>query len=247
MKNRMITKWECKLNILSRKTKELRTIEELQDFNELKNKVENLFESTEVEYIKVLENKKKELEELVKESEEKLKESENKLKARKDLVSKPILVFGIIALMISVYAFFTVKNVRSTVNKHEQLLVYSEDINYDKDKPIQYGSIGESLTEGDFKITVNSVEKVTGTMNKIKSIINITVENISEEDKKITPEMFVVKGEDGSKTSPALTIGDNITQIINRGRKANFDYAVYPEKSGVDLELEFGRAVIKLY
>ena len=84
-------------------------------------------------------------------------------------------------------------------------------------------------------------------MNKIKSIINITVENISEEDKKITPEMFVVKGEDGSKTSPALTIEDNITQIINRGRKATFDYAVYPEKSGVDLELEFGRAVIKLY
>lgn len=236
----MITKWECKLNILSRKTKELRTIEELQDFNELKNKVENLFKSTKVEYIKILEIKKKELEELVKESEE-------KLKARKDLVSKPILVFGFVALIISVYAFFTVKSVRSTVNKHEKLLVYSEDINYDKDKPIQYGGVGEALTEGDFKITVNSVEKEKGSMNKIKSIINITVENISEEDKKITPEMFVVKGEDGSKTSPALTIEDNITQIINRGRKANFDYVVYPEKSGVELELEFGRAVIKLY
>ena len=247
MKNRMITKWECKLNILSRKTKELRTIEELQDFNELKNKVENLFESTEVEYIKFLENKKKELEELVKESEEKLKESENNLKARKDLISKPILVFGIIALIISGYAFYVINSVKGAVNKHEKLLVYSDEINYDKDKPIQYGRVGEALIEGDFKITVNIVEKVKGSMNKIKSIINITVENISEEDKKITPEMFVVKGADGSKTSPALTIEDNITQIINRGRKANFDYAVYPEKSGVDLELEFGRAVIKLY
>lgn len=243
----MITKWECNLKILSQKTKELRTIEELQDFNELKNKVENLFKSTEVEYIKVLENKKKELEELVKESEEKLKESENKLKERKDLVSKPILAFGIIALMISGYAFYTVKSVKSAVNKHEKMLVYSDDINYDKDKPIQYGRVGEVLTEGDFKITVNSVEKEVGTMNKIKSIINITVENISEEDKKINPEMFVVKAEDGAKTSLALTIGDNITQIINRGRKANFDYAVYTEKSGVNLELEFGRAVIKLY
>ena len=246
MKNQMITKWECNLKILSQKTKELRTIEELQDFNELKNKVENLFKSTEVEYIKVLENKKKELEELVKESEEKLKESENKLKERKDLVSKPILAFGIIALMISGYAFYTVKSVKSAVNKHEKMLVYSDDINYDKDKPIQYGVIGEPIVEGDFKITVNSVEKEKGTMNKIKSIINITIENVSEEDKKITPEMFVVKGEDGAKTSPALTIGDNITQIINRGRKANFDYGVYPEKSGVNLELEFGRTVIKL-
>lgn len=236
----MITKWECNLKILSQKTKELRTIEELQDFNELKNKVENLFKSTEVEYIKILENKNKELEKLV-------KESENKLKERKDLVSKPILAFGIIVLMISGYAFYTVKIVKSAVNKHEKMLVYSDDINYDKDKPIQYGVIGESIIEGDFKITVNSVEKEVGTMNKIKSIINITVENISEEDKKINSEMFVVKGEDGSKTSPTLTIGDNITQIINRGRKVNFDYAVYPEKSGINLELEFGRAVIRLY
>ena len=70
--------------------------------------------------------------------------------------------------------------------------MYSDDINYDKDKPIQYGSVGEALIEGDFKITVNSVEKVKGSMNKIKSIINITVENISEEDKKITPEMFII-------------------------------------------------------
>ena len=150
------------------------------------------------------------------------------------------------ALLISGYAFYTVKSVKSTVNKHEKMLVYSDDINYDKDKPIQYGVIGEPIVEGDFKITVNSVEKEKGTMNKIKSIINITIENVSEEDKKITPEMFVVKGEDGAKTSPALTIGDNITQIINRGRKANFDYGVYPEKSGVNLELEFGRTVIKL-
>ena len=26
--------------------------------------------------------------------------------------------------------------------------MYSEDINYDKDKPIQYGSVGKALTEG---------------------------------------------------------------------------------------------------
>ncbi|ELC8451741.1 hypothetical protein QYB64_003326, partial [Clostridium perfringens] len=44
----------------------------------------------------------------------------------------------------------------------------------------------------------------------------------------------------------ALTFDDKITQIVNRGRKATFDYEVYPEEEGVNLELEFGRVVIKL-
>ncbi|MGU8479152.1 hypothetical protein ACV3QH_18205 [Clostridium perfringens] len=53
-------------------------------------------------------------------------------------------------------------------------------------------------------------------------------------------------GENGSKAKKALSFDDKITQIVNRGRKATFDYAVYPEEEGVNLELEFGRVVISL-
>lgn len=63
---------------------------------------------------------------------------------------------------------------------------------------------------------------------------------------KIDPIKFNVIGENGSKTKQELTFDDKITQIVNRGRKSIFDYAVYPEEEGVNLELEFGRVVIKL-
>ena len=83
-------------------------------------------------------------------------------------------------------------------------------------------------------------------MGKEKDIINITLENISNEDMRIDSDMFNVVGENGSKTKQALSFDDKITQIVNRGRKATFDYAVYPEEEGVNLELEFGRVVITL-
>ncbi|XZJ61953.1 hypothetical protein ACSXEL_17155 (plasmid) [Clostridium perfringens] len=43
-------------------------------------------------------------------------------------------------------------------------------------------------------------------MGKEKDIINITVENISNEDMKIDPTMFNGVGENGSKTKQALTL-----------------------------------------
>ena len=52
--------------------------------------------------------------------------------------------------------------------------------------------------------------------------------------------------ENGSKTKQELTFDDKITQIVNRRRKVTFDYAVYPEEQDINLELEFGRVVIKL-
>ncbi|KXA13200.1 DUF4352 domain-containing protein, partial [Clostridium perfringens] len=115
-----------------------------------------------------------------------------------------------------------------------------------KDKEIRYGKIGEWVAEGNFKIKVNSVKKESGTMGKEKDIINITLENISNEDMRIDDDMFNVVGENGSKTKKALSFDDKITQIVNRGRKATFDYAVYPEEEGVNLELEFGRVAISL-
>ena len=83
-------------------------------------------------------------------------------------------------------------------------------------------------------------------MGKEKDIINITLENISNEDMIIDADMLNLVGENGSKTKQVLTFYDKITQIVNRGRKATFDYAVYPEEEGINLELEFGRVVIKL-
>ena len=63
---------------------------------------------------------------------------------------------------------------------------------------------------------------------------------------KIDPTKFNMIGENGSKTKQELTFDDKITQIVNRRRKVTFDYAVYPEEQDINLELEFGRVVIKL-
>ncbi|MGU8520654.1 DUF4352 domain-containing protein [Clostridium perfringens] len=76
--------------------------------------------------------------------------------------------------------------------------------------------MGEWIEEGNFKIKVNSVKKELGIMGKEKDIINITVENISNEDMIIDADMFNVVGGNGSKTKQALTFDDKITQIVNR-------------------------------
>ncbi|MCX0368966.1 DUF4352 domain-containing protein, partial [Clostridium perfringens] len=175
-------------------------------------------------------------------------EFKNKIEEKRNYFKKPILVLSILCIAASIYVLFKTNSVSNLINEHEKKLSYKGAVEKanNKDKEIRYGKIGEWVEEGNFKIKVNSLKKESGTMGKEKDIINITVENISDEDMKIDPTMFNVVGENGSKTKQALTFDDKITQIVNRGRKATFDYEVYPEEEGVNLELEFGRVVIKL-
>ncbi|MGU8435307.1 DUF4352 domain-containing protein [Clostridium perfringens] len=109
-------------------------------------------------------------------------------------------------------------SVSNLINEHEKKLSYKGAVEKanNKDKEIRYGKIGEWIEEGNFKIKVNSVKKELGIMGKEKDIINITVENISNEDMIIDADMFNVVGGNGSKTKQALTFDDKITQIVNR-------------------------------
>ena len=249
----MISDLECKIEKINKKSKALNELDSFRDLGEIKKQIRNLFKSVRVEEKEYFDKEKSKLEKDNKEYkddlEEIIKECKEEIKEKKNLVRKPILIGMIVVLLVSIYSVHKVNKVSSLVKSHENKLNYKGAVEKanNKDKEIQYGSIGKWVQEGDFKIKVNSVKKEEGTLRKKKHIINITVENTSEEDKEIKADMFDVVGENGSKTKPALSIEDKITQVVNRGRKATFDYEVYPEEEGVNLELEFGRAVIKLY
>lgn len=59
--------------------------------------------------------------------------------------------------------------------------------------------------------------------------------------------MFKIVGDSGRADSNSSSIfNKNIDRIVNRGRKEHFVYGAVVKKSDKNLELEFGRGVIKL-
>lgn len=251
--NEMISDLKCKIEKINKKSKEINELDSFRDLGEIKKHIRSLFKIVRVEEKEYFNEEKKRLEKYNKEYRENLeeiiKECKEEIKEKKNIVRKPILIGTIVVLLVSIYSVYKVNTVSNLVQLHEKKLNYDGAIEKanNKDKEIKYGSIGEWVEEGSFKIKVNGVKKEKGTLDKEKDIINITVENISKEDKEIKANMFNVVGENGSKTEPALSIEDKITQVVNRGRKATFDYEVYPNREGDKLELEFGRVVIRLY
>lgn len=249
----MISDLKCKIEKINKKSKEINELDSFRDLGEIKKHIRSLFKIVRVEEKEYFNEEKKRLEKYNKEYRENLeeiiKECKEEIKEKKNIVRKPILIGTIVVLLVSIYSVYKVNTVSNLVQLHEKKLNYDGAIEKanNKDKEIKYGSIGEWVEEGSFKIKVNGVKKEKGTLDKEKDIINITVENISKEDKEIKANMFNVVGENGSKTEPALSIEDKITQVVNRGRKATFDYEVYPNREGDKLELEFGRVVIRLY
>ena len=83
--------------------------------------------------------------------------------------------------------------------------------------------------------------------NKDKVKVDITLENLSDEDLEINSDMFKIVGDSGRADSNSSSIfNKNIDRIVNRGRKEHFVYGAVVKKNDKNLELEFGRAVIKL-
>lgn len=239
---------KCKLEYIENKSIELEKIELFNNAEEIRKNLDDIFDERKKEYLSFFKKEKECIEEENKKNKNELEEFKNKIEEKRNYFRKPILIISAICVGITLYGLFKINSVSNLINEHEKKLSYKGAVEKanNKDKDIRYGKIGEWVEEGNFKIKVNSVKKESGTMGKEKDIINITVENISNEDMKINPTMFNVVGENGSKTKQALTFDDKITQIVNRGRKVTFDYAVYPEEQDINLELEFGRAVIKL-
>lgn len=239
---------KCKLEYIENKISELEKIELFNNAEEIRKNLDDIFYERKKEYLKFFEGERKRIESENIKNKKELEEFKNKIEEKRNYFRKPILIISVICVGITLYGLFKINSVSNLINEHEKKLTYKGAVEKanNKDKEIRYGKIGQLVEEGNFKIKVNSVKKESGTMGKEKDIINITVENISNEDMKIDPTMFNVVGENGSKTKQALTFDDEITQIVNRGRKATFDYAVYPEEKDINLELEFGRVAIKL-
>ncbi|ELC8451746.1 DUF4352 domain-containing protein, partial [Clostridium perfringens] len=136
------------------------------------------------------------IEEENKKNKNELEEFKNKIEEKRNYFRKPILIISAICVGITLYGLFKINSVSNLINEHEKKLSYKGAVEKanNKDKEIRYGKIGEWVEESNFKIKVNSVKKESGTMGKEKDIINITVENISNEDMKIDPTMFNVVG-----------------------------------------------------
>lgn len=239
---------KCKLEYIENKSIELEKIELFNNAEEIRKNLDDIFDERKKEYLKFFDGERKSIESENSKNKKELEEFKNKIEEKRNYFKKPILIISAICIGISFYNLFKTNSVSNLINEHEKKLTYKGAVEKanNKDKEIRYEKIGEWVEEGNFKIKVNSLKKESGTIGKEKDIINITVENISNEDMKIDPTMFNVVGENGSKTKQALTFDDKITQIVNRGRKATFDYAVYPEEQDINLELEFGRVVVKL-
>lgn len=239
---------KCKLEYIENNISELEKIDVFNNLEEIRERLDDIFSENGKEYLKFFDSERKRIESENIKNKKELEEFKNKIEKKRNYFRKPILIISAICVGITLYGLFKINSVSNLINEHEKKLSYKGAVEKanNKDKEIRYGKIGEWVEEGNFKIKVNNLKKEAGTMGKEKDIINITVENISNEDMRIDADMFNVVGENGSKAKKALSFDDKITQIVNRGRKATFDYAVYPEEEGVNLELEFGRVVISL-
>ncbi|MGU8986058.1 DUF4352 domain-containing protein, partial [Clostridium perfringens] len=168
---------------------ELEKIELFNNAEEIRKNLDDIFDERKKEYLSFFKKEKECIEEENKKNKNELEEFKNKIEEKRNYFRKPILIISAICVGITLYGLFKINSVSNLINEHEKKLSYKGAVEKanNKDKEIRYGKIGEWVEESNFKIKVNSVKKESGTMGKEKDIINITVENISNEDMKIDP------------------------------------------------------------
>ncbi|MFH5978332.1 hypothetical protein ACHM2H_15420, partial [Clostridium perfringens] len=98
----------------------------------------------------------------------------------------------ILCIAASIYVLFKINSVSNLINEHEKKLTYKGAVEKAKlkDQPIVYGSMNEPLKQGDIEITVTNVLRESISSNKDKVKVDITLENLSDEDLEINSDMF---------------------------------------------------------
>ncbi|WP_416188367.1 DUF4352 domain-containing protein [Clostridium perfringens] len=230
---------KCKLEYIENKSIELEKIELFNNAEEIRKK----------EYLKFFEGERKRIESENIKNKKELEEFKNKIEEKRNYFRKPILIISAICVGITLYGLFKINSVSNLINEHEKKLTYKGALEKAKvkDQPIVYGSMNEPLKQGDIEITVTNVLRESMSTNKDKVKVSITLENLSDEDLEINSDMFKIVGDSGRADSNSSSIfNKNIDRIVNIGRKEHFVYGAVVKKNDKNLELEFGRGVIKL-
>lgn len=240
---------KCKLEYIENKSIELEKIELFNNAEEIRKNLDDIFDERKKEYLNFFESERKRIESENIKNKKELEEFKNKIEEKRNYFKKPILIISAICIGISIYGLFKINSVSNLINEHERKLTYKGALEKakGKDQPIVYASMNEPLKQGDIEITVTNVLRESISPNKDKVKVDITLENLSNEDLKIDSDMFKIVGDSGrADTNLASIFNKNIERIVNRGRKEQFVYGAVVNKNDKNLELEFGRGVIKL-
>ncbi|MGU8999190.1 DUF4352 domain-containing protein, partial [Clostridium perfringens] len=240
---------KCKLEYIENKSIELEKIELFNNAEEIRKNLDDIFAERKKEYLKFFEGERKRIESENIKNKKELEEFKNKIEEKRNYFRKPILIISAICVGITLYGLFKINSVSNLINEHEKKLTYKGALEKAKvkDQPIVYGSMNEPLKQGDIEITVTNVLRESMSANKDKVKVSITLENLSDEDLEINSDMFKIVGDSGRADSNSSSIfNKNIDRIVNRGRKEHFVYGAVVKKNDKNLELEFGRGVIKL-
>lgn len=240
---------KCNLDEVENRSRELEKIEIFNNAEDIRKNLDDIFDERKEEYLSFFEKEKDEIEEESNKNKKELEKFKNEIEEKRNYFRKPILIISAICIGISFYVLFKMNSVSNLINKHEQKLSYKGAVEKAKvkDQPIVYASVNEPLRQGDIEITVTDVSIENIYLEKSKVKVSITLENLSDEDLEINSGMFKIVGDDGRADSSSASIfNKKIDRIVNRGRKEHFVYGAVVNKNEKNLELEFGRGVIKL-
>ncbi len=238
-----------KLEYIENKISELEKIELFNNDEETRKNLDDIFDERKKEYLKFFENERKSIESENNKNKKELEELKNKIEEKRNYFRKPILIISAIYIGLTLYGLFKINSVSNLINEHEKKLTYKGALEKAKvkDQPIVYGSMNDPLRQGDIEIIVTDVSRESLSTNEDKVKVNITLENLSDEDLEINSDMFKIVGDSGRADSNLSSIfNKNIDRIVNRGRKEHFVYGAVVKKNDKNLELEFGRGVVKL-
>ena len=240
---------KCKLEYIENKSIELEKIELFNNAEETRKNLDDIFDERKKEYLKFFENEKKSIEREISKNKNELENLKKEIEEKKNLFKKPILIICAISVGIILWWGFKINSVSSLIKEHERKLTYKGVVEKAKvkDQPIVYGSMNEPLRQGDIEITVTNVLRESMLTDKEKVKVDITLENLSDEDLEIKSDMFKIVSENGrANAEPASVFNSKIDRIVNRGRKEHITYGAVINSDDKELELEFGRGVIRL-